>query len=70
MRNKVSEIAIEERWKGKFLNVPDACLYYDLGRNALRKLSDSVGATRKIGRRVLIDRTVIDEALAKSDITL
>ena len=70
MKRKASAIAIEERWKGKYLNVPDACLYYNLSRNALRQLSDTVGATRKIGRRVLIDRIVIDQALAETDIKL
>lgn len=47
----------------RYLAVSDACIYYQLGRNTLRTLSDTAQATRHIGRRVLIDKITLDSYL-------
>lgn len=47
----------------RYLTVADGCIYYQLGRNTLRALSDKANATRHIGRRVLIDKIRLDDYL-------
>lgn len=47
----------------RYLSVADGCIYYQLGRNTLRALSDTAQATRHIGRRVLIDKNTLDSYL-------
>lgn len=49
----------------RMLNAIEICIYTGLGRCTARVLMDEIGATRKIGRRVLFDKTVIDAALDK-----
>ena len=51
--------AIEKR----MLQEPEMKLYTGLGRNKAREFCESIGATVRIGRRVLYDKTVIDAAL-------
>lgn len=51
----------------RYLRISDGCIYYQLGRNTLRALADKANATRKVGRRVLIDRVILDEYLEKSE---
>ena len=43
------------------LRLDDAAAYVGLGRNATRQLMDEIGATVKIGRRVLFSKPVIDK---------
>ena len=57
-RNK-SEIISGKR----LLDINDVCSYIGLGQNRAREYMDKIGATRKFGRRVLFDKTVIDAAL-------
>lgn len=47
----------------RLLSVEEACGYIGLGRSAAKIYLDRIGAKRKIGRRVLYDKTVIDAAL-------
>lgn len=57
-RNK-SEIISGKR----LLDINDVCSYIGLGQNRAREYMDKIGATRKFGRRVLFDKTIIDAAL-------
>lgn len=47
----------------RYLSISDGCIYYQLGCNSLRALSDKALATRKVGRRVLIDKITLDKYL-------
>ena len=51
----------------RFIDVSDACNRYSLGRSTIRAYAESVGAVRKIGRRVLIDTEAVDRALGRED---
>lgn len=57
---------VKENFSNKrLLDAVEICTYTGLGRCAARALMDEIGATRKFGRRVLFDKTVIDVALDK-----
>lgn len=47
----------------RMLSTDEGVAYSGLGRSTFRKWADEIGATRKIGARVLFDRLVIDKAL-------
>lgn len=47
----------------RMFSIEEACFYTGMGRTACRKWLDSIGATKKIGKRVICDREVIDKAL-------
>lgn len=47
----------------RLLDMDEGAKYCGLGRVTFRKYADAIGATRKIGSRVLFDRLVIDTAL-------
>lgn len=47
----------------RLLDVNEVCVYLSLGRNRGVEFAKSVGAERKIGRRALYDKKVIDKAL-------
>lgn len=47
----------------RLLSISDVCLYVGLGKNTARVYMDEIGATRKIGSRVLFDKVIIDKAL-------
>lgn len=47
----------------RMLSVSEMETYTGLGRNAARKFAEDAGALRKYGRRVLIDKAVLDRAL-------
>jgi len=49
----------------RLINILELTVYLGVGRNMARKFSDEIGATRFIGRRVLFDRNVIDDAINK-----
>lgn len=44
----------------RLLNVPEVCAYLNLGRNRGVTFAREIGAERKIGRRCLYDKAVID----------
>lgn len=47
----------------RLFNIKEVCIYTGKGQVTARKYMDEIGATRKFGRRVLFDKTVIDAAL-------
>lgn len=47
----------------RMLSVDEASFYTGMGRNTCREWLREIGAIRKIGRRVICDRKVIDAAL-------
>lgn len=49
----------------RLLSVKEMETYTGLGRNAARRFAEDVGAVRKFGRRVLIDKNMIDQALSQ-----
>lgn len=56
------EVSINEK---RMLNIKEVCAYIGQGETNSRIYMDEIGATRKFGRRVLFDKTVIDAALDK-----
>jgi len=56
---------IGELKEKRLLNIKEVCIYTGRGQVTARKYMDEIGATRKFGRRVLFDKTVIDAALDK-----
>ena len=49
----------------RLLDAKEVQTYTGMGRNSCRAFCDQIGAVRKIGGRVLFDKTVIDAALDK-----
>lgn len=47
----------------RMLNQKQAESYTGMGRNSLMEFSRRIGARRKIGKKVLYDRRIIDAAL-------
>ena len=58
------EVSINEK---RMLNIKEVCAYIGQGETNSRIYMDEIGATRKFGRRVLFDKTVIDAALDKME---
>lgn len=54
------QVSIEEK---RMLSIKEVCGYIGRGETKTRIYMDEIGATRKFGRRVLFDKTVIDAAL-------
>ena len=52
-----------------FLTDFEAAAYLSIGRTAFREFAREIGCRKKIGRRVLNDRAVIDAALRRGDAT-
>ena len=49
----------------RMLSIEEAQGYTGLGRTSCRAFCEEVGALKKIGGRIIIDRTVLDQALDK-----
>lgn len=49
----------------RLLDVNEVCMYLSLGRNRGVEFARSIGAERKIGRRSLYDKVVIDRYFDK-----
>ncbi len=47
----------------RYLNVEDAKVYFQMGRNLLIETADAARAKKKVGRRVLIDKEKMNEYL-------
>lgn len=45
----------------KYLSIEDAKNYYNLCRASIMKISTESNAIRRIGRRVLIDKVILDK---------
>lgn len=54
---------IKETIPTRLLSLPEASTYIGLGRSRGRTFLDKIGATRRIGKRVLFDKVVIDRYL-------
>ncbi len=61
MEKKESENLVEKR----FFNAKELCEYLNLGRNRGVEFAKNIGAERKIGRRCLYDKVVIDRYFDK-----
>lgn len=59
-RNDVSLIS-----EKRLLDATEVCMYLSLGRNRGIEFAKSIGAERKIGRRCLYDKVVIDHYFDK-----
>lgn len=62
MKKQIMNGSLEEK---RLLNIKEVSIYIGRGQVSARQYMDEIGATRKFGRRVLFDKTVIDEALDK-----
>lgn len=51
--------------ESRLLNAKEVCAYLNLGRNRGVEFAKSIGAERKIGRRCLYDKVVIDRYFDK-----
>ena len=51
-----------------FLNDFEAAAYVGVGRTTFRKFAGQIGCRRKVGRRVVNDKAVIDAALQRGDV--
>lgn len=64
MRARQNDVDVREK---RLLGIDDAAKYIGMGRVMTRKIMDEIGATRRIGRRVLFDKKIIDEILDKME---
>ena len=53
---------IEEK---RLLNIKEVCTYIGVGQTQARRYMEDIGATRRFGKRVLFDKHIIDDAIAK-----
>ena len=47
----------------RLLNVVELCEYIGLGKTKATEWGKAIGADKRIGRRLLFDRTIIDRAI-------
>lgn len=47
----------------RMLSIDEACFYVGMGKTKGREWLKDIGATKKIGKRVICDKGVIDRAL-------
>ena len=59
MRERINYANAEKR----MLCIDDASAYIGMGKSRTREIMEELGAKRKIGRRVVYDKKVIDEWL-------
>ncbi len=60
MRERENQLTTSMQEK-RLLDVNEVCIYLNLGRVRGVEFAKSIGAERKIGRRSLFDRVVIDK---------
>lgn len=51
--------------ENRLMSVKEVCIYLGLGKNRGVEFAKSIGAERKIGRRCLYDKVVIDRYFDK-----
>ena len=49
----------------RLIGIDELASYLGLGRNSALRFGEEVGAVRRIGRRTLYDRRIIDNAIDK-----
>lgn len=54
-----------ENYESRLLSTKEVCAYLNLGLNRGVEFAKSIGAERKIGRRCLYDKVVIDRYFDK-----
>ncbi len=54
-----------EKYESRLMNTKEVCSYLNLGLNRGVEFAKSIGAERKIGRRSLYDKAVIDRYFDK-----
>ncbi len=60
MRERQNQLSTSIQDK-RLLDANEVCIYLNLGRNKGIQVAKEIGAERKIGRRSLFDRVVIDK---------
>ncbi len=60
MRERNNSTVTSEK---RLIDANEVCMYLSLGRNRGVEFAKSIGAERKIGRRCLYDKAVIDRYL-------
>ena len=65
MRKRLETADISNK---RLLSINEVSLYLGLGNSKTRVYMDEIGATRKIGARVLFDKNIIDKALDKMSV--
>lgn len=60
MRKRTTESAFEEI---RMFSVDEGTRYTGLGKSTFRRWAEEIGAVKRIGSRVLYDRTIIDKAI-------
>lgn len=64
MRERDKKLTSTEK---RLLSVTELCTYLSLGRNRATEFGKRIGAEKKVGRRRLYDKKVIDQALDEMD---
>ena len=64
------EQSAEKDYKKRLLNIEELMEYTGIGRNNARLYAERIGALRKVGKRYLYDRKIIDEALDNATMKL
>lgn len=62
MKERINVSMLSEK---RLLDVNEVCMYLSLGRNRGVEFAKSIGAEKKIGRRCLYDKVVIDRYFDK-----
>lgn len=62
MKERMNVSMLSEK---RLLDVNEVCIYLSLGRNRGVEFAKSIGAEKKIGRRCLYDKVVIDRYFDK-----
>jgi hypothetical protein len=60
---------IIEKVNARMLTMNETMNYLKLSRNTVVKICSDIGALKKIGNRVLIDRNVLDRAIDENHYT-
>ena len=61
MNKRIERLTFDNK---RLLSTKEVAGYLGMGTVRAREYMDKIGATRKFGRRVLFDKTVIDKALS------
>lgn len=65
MRERAKDGSISDK---RLLSIEDAGRYLSLGTCTARVFCQEAGAIRKIGRRVFVDKKVLDEAIDRLEV--
>lgn len=52
----------------RLLTVGEGAIYTGIGKTSFRRWAEKIGAVKKIGSRVLFDKSVIDRVLDKGEV--